>query len=775
MKSSSPNISQEDKNKKSNITDDKKYGEAQFSPTRKPLQLILSLPTRSPSKRGVIKLESDVVSSKLLSPLRTPKGRAGLPSPQKRSSAELEGSARKRAVRTRASSKLLSDFDNEIEFEDPLELQDQRIADAIIGHRSQKEAASQTSSKPYGSDIELEEDLTEVKRPRRGRPRKSQQNGTTSRQKKMDTSLGKISTKQEKEVGNAEEESDLDDQEFTPTKRRKRRSAIKSLSKEKELLSEGEEFYTPRSYEGTSKLASPTPRKVGRPSNKDKLAGKVKSIFQVDDEFFFAENRSSPKERSSSEKDSSKIKGDNLSSALEDLADTTALTIPVISGSPEVNSSAPADALNKYKFTPMPIPHVNEEDEIQDKDFLERFFPNTNLDSKKKDAFVDERAFFLEGSEGYFEQHMGRPKASNNSLSQLAPPLGYEEFIPYSHLSGYVLHKEKNELGKLHQSLYHQWCFELAYGFSLNFYGIGSKIKVILDFIENYFISWYEEKMQIEDKFPEILIVNGYNSAVKFKRVLHDIVSVFIPPEKAKQENINFPKHVSETVPFLVNFLEQKRTSNEDVIRPQLILVIHNIDGESFRSDKVQSLLSRLCSVPEIWLISSTDNINVSLLWDLSKLNNYNFVWHDLSTYEPYFVELSFKDVLNTGKSKKFVGVKGAQHVLNSLTSNAKMIYKILLAKQLDILKNMPTTKSGGAGSLKGSPKSAVDFKDLYKTCLEEFVTSNEVTFRTMLREFIEHKMCILTRNEFGVESVYISFTFEEMQSLYSEEFASSI
>lgn len=775
MKSSSPGSSRGDKKKKSSLTHKKEDLETQSSPTRKPLQSILLLPVRSPSKRGVIKLESDVVSSKLLSPLRTPKGRAGLPSPQKRSNAELDGSARKRAVRTTASSKLLDDFDNDTEFEDPLELQDQRIASAIIGHGSQKEASNQAFSKAYESDIELEEDLTEVKRPKRGRPKKSQQNGALSGLKKIDTSLGKISTKQEKELSDVEGESDLDDEEFTPSKRRRKITVSKSHSKEKELLSEGEEFYTPRSYDGASKLASPTPRKVGRPSNKDKLAGKVKSIFQVDDESFFAENRSSSRDRSSSEKDSSKIKGDNLSSAFEDFADTTTLTIPVISGSPEGTSLAPADAHNKYKFTPMPIPPVNEEDEIQDKNFLNEYFPNTDLDSKKKDAFVDERAFFLEGSEGYFEQHMGRPKASNNSLSQLAPPLGYDEFIPYSNLAGYVLYKEKNELGKLHQSLYHQWCFELAYGFSLNFYGIGSKIKVILDFIENYFISWYEEKMQIEGKFPEILVVNGYNAAVKFKKVLHDIVSVFIPPEKAKQENINFPKHVSETVPFLVNFLEQQRTSNEDVLRPQLILVIHNIDGESFRSDKVQSLLSRLCSVPEIWLISSTDNINVSLLWDLSKLNNYNFVWHDLSTYEPYFVELSFKDVLNMGKSKKFVGTKGAQHVLNSLTSNAKMIYKILLAKQLDILKNISTTKSGGAGSLKGSPKSAVDFKDLYKTCLEEFVTSNEITFRTMLREFIEHKMCNLTKNESGVEFVYISFTFEEMQSLYSEEFASSI
>ena len=88
-------------------------------------------------------------------------------------------------------------------------------------------------------------------------------------------------------------------------------------------------------------------------------------------------------------------------------------------------------------------------------------------------------------------------------------------------------------------------------------------------------------------------------------------------------------------------------------------------------------------------------------------------------------------------------------------------------------MRNTTTTKAGRNG-LKGSIKLGIEFKQLYNTCLEEFVTSNEISFRTMLGEFVEHKMCSAVKDEAGVEMVFVPFNFDEMEKLLAEEFASN-
>lgn len=161
-------------------------------------------------------------------------------------------------------------------------------------------------------------------------------------------------------------------------------------------------------------------------------------------------------------------------------------------------------------------------------------------------------------------------------------------------------------------------------------------------------------------------------------------------------------------------------------------------------------------------------------MWDLFKLKNFNFVWHDLTTYQPYTVELSFKDLLNTGKSTKFVGTRGAKYVLSSLTVNARNLYRTLLELQIENLTKNAASEAAKA-NLKGNLKLAVGFKQLYDACSEQFITSNEISFRTMLGEFVEHKMCNLKKNSSGGEVVFVPFSYDEMRKLLSEEFSVSI
>lgn len=764
------------------LTPSKKF--AKHSPTpshvQSPIDLSLS-PNKSPSKRGIIKLQKLADENVVFSPVKTPNGRAGLPSPKKRTIYELDKSARKRAIPTTSVYSRLMDEDLDANDREYLDKQEISLAEAIIresrsNNQEEKVEKEEEYFRAYGSDVELEEDLTIEKKPR-GRAKKSR--------KEIKEEV--VDEEDEDLWDDGAMEDDEEDEEYKlPKKDRKSKNKrkYKDIDPTDDVSEDEDEKESPRSLKKSASpyqdlgddSLSPSKRKVGRPSKASKVIGKIKSIFQMDDEVFFNENKQSTN-KSKKKQDTSDITRESdsfFSMNFGDITQSSISSVPIISGIPDSKAKGKPEVATSEptKFTPLPIPNINEEGEIEDEEYVRKFLPNVNINEKYSGRLIDERAFFLEGTEGYFEQHMGRPKASANSLSQLAPPLEYDEFIPFVELSKLVQSKEKNQLNELHKSLYHQWCFELTCGFSLNFYGIGSKIKLIMDFVQNYFVEWYEQNMQEEEEYPEILIVNGYNPAVKFKKIVHDILSVFITQEKKKQDNVKFPKHISETVPFLMKYVEDRRdTKRDEVIKPKLILVIHNIDGKPFLNERTQSLLSQLCSIPEIWLISSTDNINVSLLWDLFKLKSFNFLWHDLTTYEPYTVEMSFRDVLSMGKSKKFIGNKGAKYVLSSLTSNARNLYKILLLKQLEIMRNAVITKSGRNG-LKGSIKLGIEFKQLYNACMEEFITSNEINFRTMLGEFIEHKMCNATKDEAGVEIVFVPFNYDEMEKLLSEEFA---
>ncbi|KAI3407019.2 ORC2 [Candida oxycetoniae] len=419
---------------------------------------------------------------------------------------------------------------------------------------------------------------------------------------------------------------------------------------------------------------------------------------------------------------------------------------PIISG---IDNIVPT-IHEPHIFDPLPIPKINSNGNIDDPEFLQTYMNGEDPSKINNERLVDERAFSLEGPEGYFEQQHARFRINANSL--IAPKLTRDEFNKAV---------QQNEITKIssllpHKYLYHQWCFELSQGFNINFYGVGSKLSIINDFAENYFGIWWTENT--EDPLPKVFVVNGYNPNVDFKTIVLEIANVLVKDNTATK----LPKHVSDTVPFLVDYMAK------EPITPRLLLIVHNIDGESLRSDKTQGLFSQLAAIPQILAITSTDHINAPLLWDSSKSKNLNLIWHDLTTYAPYIAELSFKDILNLGKSKKFVGSLGAKFVLRSLTENHRNLYRLLLEGQLIRMKPIADTRGSG---LKGVVKFALELRLLYSLCLDEFIVSNEVTFRTFLKEYLDHKMCQLVKDSSGLELLFVPFTYSEMETLYKEEF----
>lgn len=505
-------------------------------------------------------------------------------------------------------------------------------------------------------------------------------------------------------------------------------------------------------------------RRVGRPS-KNIITAKIKSIFEQDDEMLGVEKSPLKPIATTIASPQNRKRDTDIWAEFDKIKTEEDKTPFVISGIESTESETKKDP---KKFVPFPEPKVNAKGKI-DPDYLRKHLPNIDFEARGADL-MDDRSFFMEGTEGYFEQHSMRPKLGRSSLALLAPNVEYSDFILYNKLPQLIKQSAIQQLEDMHRALYHQWCFELSEGYSINFFGFGSKRQMIIDFVQNYLLEWIAGHFDTEEtKEIEAFIVNGYNPNTQLKQLVYEIQSILVPKEV--QKKLKFSKHIFETIPLMLKYLGSVRP--EKVI-PRAVVAIHNVDGPAFLDEKTQSLLSQLASLPEIWLITSTDNINASLLWDLFKLKNFNFVWHDLTTYQPYTVELSFKDLLNTGKSTKFVGTRGAKYVLSSLTVNARNLYRTLLELQIENLTKNAASEAAKA-NLKGNLKLAVGFKQLYDACSEQFITSNEISFRTMLGEFVEHKMCNLKKNSSGGEVVFVPFSYDEMRKLLSEEFSVSI
>lgn len=728
---------------------------------------------KSPQKRGLIESTRDINSKRALLPVKTPNGRAGSISPARRSMADQ--SARKKAI---LSGSLFDRLKAELNVnEDYLDRQirekEMGFADIVAGRGRENGSGGSFT----WSEINYEEDAT-VDTPRTRTRRRTRKAVVDNSQLSSDSDVGvgadafedsedeyvpKRARKQNKKKGNDEnDDDDLDDDELDEDSDNEDEEGLDNeVSALKEEILHKKPGRKPSRKSTASVSGSPfrtslaqddSPKKMGRRPKSEIVALEIKSIFHMDNE--------SPKKRKSNSTHPDRDK--DITSLLGSLYESG---IPTISGIRRETSKE--SEIQRKSFVPMPLPKVDAEGNITDQDYLDKYFSNKIISSQQNEKIGDEKAFYMDGSEGYFEQHSIRVRPSSNSISQQAPDIDYDEFSALVAESSKIAKNEKHALEFARKSLYNQWCFELEQGFNINFYGVGSKMNTIMDFVTGHLLDKVEQIYKSEA--PSVLVVNGFNPTLKLKKVVQDILSCFVP----KDSSIKYPKHISDTVGFLIDLVSEQRKSFKSKKQPRLILVIHNVDGERLRDDKSQDLLSQICAIPEVWTITSTDNINVSVLWDLYKTKNFNFIWHDLTTFEPYINEMSFKDVLSMGRSKKFVGNKGAKFVLSSLTDNQRDVYRIMLRHQIE--KILVGTNKQGRSGLRGNIKFGIPFKMLYDSCVEDFVVSNEVNLRSMVGEFVEHKMAKLTKDETGSEIVFIPFNFDEMERVLQSEFNETI
>lgn len=213
-----------------------------------------------------------------------------------------------------------------------------------------------------------------------------------------------------------------------------------------------------------------------------------------------------------------------------------------------------------------------------------------------------------------------------------------------------------HELNEDHELSFGKWMTVFGKGFNVILYGLGSKQRVIHQFC----------LQQLADR-PTI-IVNGFFPTLTVKDILHSITTEILKIKTATRNN-----HEA------VDAISMAFKSSPDT---HLFLVINNIDGPMLRKTKDQHIISRLAKIRNVHLLASIDHINAPMMWDQTCMSNFNFLWWDCTTMLPYTNETAFENsayMRNSGE----LGLAAMCNVFQSLTTNAKGVYMLLVKDQL--------------------------------------------------------------------------------------------
>ncbi|OLY84771.1 Origin recognition complex subunit 2 [Smittium mucronatum] len=414
------------------------------------------------------------------------------------------------------------------------------------------------------------------------------------------------------------------------------------------------------------------------------------------------------------------------------------------------------------------------------------------------DEYEDEQSLIDQiGAESYFETFhkstLGKkkgPSATSNNTLALLEKLDKVEKKVHSKKNlkatktetFFGLHAtELSNLTEFYKTQYKQWLFELENGFNLLFYGFGSKKDLVKEFCEE----------MILDSLNPVIVINGFHPNLNFKSVLDNIVLnvLNIPKHSVKLSSIN--DSIEEISTY---FRVPSKYNSIDV--DSLTLLINNIDGISLRKDIIQQSISYLASVPGIHLVATIDHINAPLMWDSQKLfyNGFNFIWHNLTNYSNYTEETGFENYqilhqhnnLNSNSSfssfsisnslsnsSSLINLSSVQHVMASLTSNAKNIFYKLAQFQIDSalssshspISANDTTRKENIADIKEFP--GMEYFSLYNACKESFLVSNELTFRSLLTEFKDHKIIVFSNdNQDGSQLLHIPLSSPDLKLL---------
>ncbi|XP_033837747.2 origin recognition complex subunit 2 [Periophthalmus magnuspinnatus] len=319
--------------------------------------------------------------------------------------------------------------------------------------------------------------------------------------------------------------------------------------------------------------------------------------------------------------------------------------------------------------------------------------------------------------EEYFEAHgTSKVLTSDRTLEKLSTPkLDRETLIRLLEGKPSSYAKEIQVLHKKHCQHFSKWMLQLQLGFSVLVYGLGSKKSLLEDF----------RTSQLSQDTH--LVINGFFPSITLKSILNALTSEVLE------------HHGSFRTPTdQIQFISQALKDDPDL---HVYVIIHNIDGPMLRGEKTQSALAQLASLPNLHLVASIDHINGPLVWDQFKQSQFNWLWWECVTFQHYTEETSYENSLLVQQTGA-LALSSLTHVLRSLTPNARGIFKLLVKFQLENKDNPSYT--------------GLSFQDFYQRCREAFLVNSDLTLRTQLTEFRDHKLIRTRKGADGVEYLIV-------------------
>ncbi|KAH8553853.1 origin recognition complex subunit 2-domain-containing protein [Umbelopsis sp. PMI_123] len=556
----------------------------------------------------------------------------------------------------------------------------------------------------------ISEDEEEQKPRRRGRPRKNAAS--------VEQTIKKKSRRDEAETL---DHSRSHEEEGEQQPRRRGRPPKNAVRLEETISNRRSRDEVKESDRRSHEDEEQKPRRRGRPpKNKARLEETTKNLYSRDEvkesshRIYHEDEMQKPRRRGRPPKHATRIE-DNIANKRQRDDEATELGI---------NSSTTYSASKKKRVIDRQIQLLNEEDEVDsDDDSDENDQDEGNERESEDEQDVPRDTLERDGYERYFQDLHAVNKTSNNTLSKL-PILDPQEFkmklaqAPKKHAKDIAI------LHSLHERQFPQWQFELLSHYNLLFYGYGSKRKLLTKFVQTYLTD------------GPLIVVNGYFPSITIKDVLNKL--------SVGALGINAPTgSIQDHVSLIMEHFQRGENEYEHIY-----LLIHNIDGANIRNERAQTALSILASCPNIHIIASVDHINAGLLWDSIKISRFNWIWHDATTFDDYLIETSFENTLMVRQSE-IGGSRGVNYVLTSLTSNARGIFKVLAEHQ--VMEMELATMEG-----RGDDSVGLTYNSYYTKCREAFFVSNDITFRTQLTEFRDHKIIQSKRTVDGTEIMYL-------------------
>ncbi|CAG2109791.1 unnamed protein product [Medioppia subpectinata] len=286
----------------------------------------------------------------------------------------------------------------------------------------------------------------------------------------------------------------------------------------------------------------------------------------------------------------------------------------------------------------------------------------------------------------YFMAQSSRSKTSKNAFAKVIQNFDLNESKIKDIIENQFVDQRRHFIDLyINNNYFEEWFQSLNCGFNVLLYGLGSKRKLLDQFITQCLQSDHH------------IVINGYNNEMTVKNMINVLNEV-----------------MSESINDETKLIDKLKDIDFDVY-----LVIHSIDFLFGNNSKMKSLFSQMVSVcSRLRFIASVDHVNSGLLWSTTESNAYKWLWFNVPTYESYTIEKAFSTGLSmlSGSSKSWtqsLTYSSVKHVYDSLTTNAQKVFLLILTHFVE----------------KDETNSGFAFSDCYSLCREEFLVTSELTY----------------------------------------------